>query len=288
MRGTTTLAPMSTRLDPATVGVLCCALGGLVVAGVLAGQGGAAATRTVPVATAPAIEATAAPGPVETADGDGTGAMDRAAGASAEQVDGLVHASRPQAPRAAAEWVARTAAATGIPAPAMRAYADATLAAEVSSPACHVGWTTLAALGLVESAHGTYGGSVLGPDGRSTPAVVGPALDGVGLAAIPATEEGTRLHGDPTWEHAVGPLQFLPSTWQRWAADGDGDGVADPRDLDDAARAAAAYLCAGGRDLATSEGWSAAIFSYNRSEAYVRDVLADADGYAADVASSGP
>ena len=33
----------------------------------------------------------------------------------------------------------------------------------------------------------------------------------------------------------MGPLQFLPSTWDRWAADGDGDGVADPQDLDDAA-----------------------------------------------------
>ncbi|MGZ6753179.1 MAG: lytic murein transglycosylase, partial [Nocardioides sp.] len=48
-----------------------------------------------------------------------------------------------------------------------------------------------------------------------------------------------------------------PSTWRTWATDGDGDGTADPHDLDDAAAATARYLCAGGYDLASGTGWAA-------------------------------
>ena len=98
-------------------------------------------------------------------------------------------------------------------------------------------------------------------------------LDGSGdVAAVP---------GDGgTWQRATGPLQFIPSTWERWGSDGDGDGVADPQDIDDAAYAAARYLCASGADLATGPGWSAAVFSYNHSDAYVRSVYDAAQAYA--------
>ena len=41
-------------------------------------------------------------------------------------------------------------------------------------------------------------------------------------------------------------MQFIPSTWRTWQTDGDGDGVADPNDIDDAALAAAGYLCQSG------------------------------------------
>lgn len=190
------------------------------------------------------------------------------------------HADRPDAPWAGMEWVASTAEETGIPEPAVRAYADAVLARRADRPGCHLGWTTLAAIGAIESGHGTHGGATVGLDGRPSMPIIGPALDGYGVAAIPATPESTRLHGDPTWDHAVGPLQMIPDTWFRWAADGDGDGLADPQDLDDAALAAAGYLCAGSRDLATGEGWHDAVWSYNHSEDYVRDVLARADEYA--------
>ena len=78
----------------------------------------------------------------------------------------------------------------------------------------------------------------------------------------------------------MGPMQFLPETWAAWAADGDGDGAADPRDLDDAAAAAARYLCAGGRDLGTGVGWTSGVLSYNHSAAYVADVRAAATSYA--------
>nr|WP_281362125.1 lytic murein transglycosylase [Cellulomonas humilata] len=119
------------------------------------------------------------------------------------------------------------------------------------------------------------------PDGRPSVPIVGPALDGSGgTAAIPARAEDTAWHGDAVWSHAVGPMQFLPSTWSRWASDGDGDGAQDPNDIDDAALAAARYLCASGRDLATPEGWQAAVLSYNHDDAYVALVLATANGFA--------
>lgn len=193
----------------------------------------------------------------------------------------------PPAPRAVTAvtadpaWVAGVATATGISAVAVAAYGRADLMLGAEQPGCHVGWTTLAAIGDIESGHGTHGGAVLGVDGRPSIPVVGPALDGVGVAAIRATPESTAWHGDPTWDHAIGPMQFLPGTWERWAADGDGDGVADPHDIDDATVAAARYLCAGGGDLATAEGWHRAVLSYNHSEEYVAAVLARADAYAA-------
>ncbi|MFC7494553.1 MULTISPECIES: lytic murein transglycosylase [unclassified Nocardioides] len=174
-------------------------------------------------------------------------------------------------------WVADVAARAGIPAPAVRAYANAQLAEPED---CEVGWTTLAGIGWVESQHGTLGGRTLGEDGHSSSAVLGPALDGRKFAAIPATPESTAWHGDPTWDHAVGPLQFIPSTWETWGADGDRDGVADPNDIDDAAFAAARYLCADGHDLTSGAGWADAVFSYNHSQTYIDDVYAAATAYA--------
>lgn len=178
------------------------------------------------------------------------------------------------------DWVARTSRAAGIPAPAIRAYAAAQVRLAAEQPGCHLSWNTLAGIGWVESQHGTIGGRSLGDDGHSTTPVIGPALDGDGFAAIRATPTSTAWHGDPTWEHAVGPLQFISSSWQRWGADADGDGVADPRDLDDAALATGRYLCADRHDLATGSGWNAAVYSYNHDQSYVRQVLAAANTYA--------
>jgi membrane-bound lytic murein transglycosylase B len=187
----------------------------------------------------------------------------------------------PGRPTVSGAWVEDTAAKAGIPAPAMRAYGEATLLLSKEDPGCHLGWTTLAGVGYVESLHGTIGGRTLRADGLSSTPIIGPALNGKGkFAAISATPAGTRLHGDPTWDHAVGPLQFIESTWQRWAADGDGDGKKDPFDIDDAAYATAHYLCADGHDLATAAGWNGGIFSYNHSADYIRSVYAAAEAYA--------
>ena len=191
-------------------------------------------------------------------------------------------APQPDAPSAPTKvdpaWVARMANRAGIPAAAVRAYATA----QLSEPTgCTVGWTTLAGIGWVESQHGTIGGRTLGEDGHSSTPVLGPALDGKGdFAAIRATPESTSWHGDPQWDHAVGPLQFIPSTWETWGSDGDGDGVADPNDLDDAAFTAARYLCADGHDLTTGAGWADAVFGYNHAQSYVDAVYAAATAYA--------
>jgi membrane-bound lytic murein transglycosylase B len=186
-----------------------------------------------------------------------------------------------QLPRTLAQWVASVSSATGIPARAVQAYGDATLELATEDPSCHLGWPTLAGIGWIESGHGTHGHATLGPDGVPSIPIVGPALDGTnGTAAIHATAQSTQWHGDPMWDHAVGPMQFIPSTWARWGADGDGDGVANPQDIDDAALAAGRYLCAGNRDLSTWDGWDAAVLSYNRSEAYAQKVFARAQAYA--------
>jgi membrane-bound lytic murein transglycosylase B len=177
-------------------------------------------------------------------------------------------------------WAATTGAAAGIPAAAMAAYGSVELRVRHEQPGCHLAWNTLAGVGWVESEHGTTGGRTLLADGRSSTPIIGPALNGQGFAAIRATPASTAWHGDPTWEHAVGPLQFIGSTWERWGADGDGDGVQDPLDLDDAALAAGRYLCADRHDLATVTGWNAAIHSYNHDRAYVLSVLDAANTYA--------
>lgn len=173
-------------------------------------------------------------------------------------------------------WVRRTAAGTGISERAVQAYGAAVLGLPKG---CELGWTTLAGIGWVESQHGTIDDRTLGADGRSSEPILGPALDGEKFKAIPATPATTALHGNPRWDHAMGPMQFIPSTWSTWARDGDHDGVEDPHDLDDAAAATAAYLCHGDRDLTTSSGWNAAVFSYNHDNAYVVAVHAAANRY---------
>jgi len=75
--------------------------------------------------------------------------------------------------------------------------------------------------------------------------------------------DGGMLDGDTTWDRAVGPFQFIPSTWARWKADGNADGVADPQNIEDAALAAGRYLCAGGTNLADGTGWWRTILSYD-------------------------
>ncbi len=165
-----------------------------------------------------------------------------------------------------------------VPDAALRAYRQAATSMAATTPGCQVAWTMLAAIGRVESDHGRYGGSQLGSDGVSRPAIVGPQLDGAGpFAAIPDSDGG-QLDGDRVWDRAVGPMQFLPSTWRSVARDGDGDGQASPNDLDDAALGSAVYLCGAG-DLSGEDGKSRAAFRYNQSDYYVALVLAYERGY---------
>jgi membrane-bound lytic murein transglycosylase B len=121
----------------------------------------------------------------------------------------------------------------------------------------------------------------VGADGRLSPPVIGIALDGSpGVRAIRDTDRG-RLDGDTAWDRAVGAMQFLPSTWARWATRASSDGAPpDPQNVDDAALAAARYLCASGGNLSTGKGWWKAVLTYNESTAYARNVFSAADAYA--------
>ena len=175
-------------------------------------------------------------------------------------------------------FTASSLAEHDLPSAAMRAYKNAAHEIDASDTGCHLPWTLLAGVGRVESDHGRYGGSVLGSDGVPRPAIVGVALNGKGpVAAIHDTDNG-RFDGDKVWDRAVGPMQFIPSTWRYAGRDGDHDGLANPNDIDDAALAAAAYLCHG-HDLGTEAGEKAAVYSYNASDYYVALVLAFAKGY---------
>lgn len=160
----------------------------------------------------------------------------------------------------------------GIPSVVLGAYLDAATALAREQPNCRLPVALLAAIGKVESGHAR--GGRLDSSGNAVPPILGPELNGTnGFAAIPATDGGA-LDGDPVWERAVGPMQFIPSTWRNWASDGNHDGIADPENIYDATLAAARYLCADGRDLSTDAGIRSAILSYNDSVAYLRLVTA--------------
>ena len=167
----------------------------------------------------------------------------------------------------------------GIPAIAMRAYVAAEETMADADPDCHVSWSLLAAIGRVESNHGRFGGARLNPDGTTSRPIRGVPLDGSGpVARIMDTDDG-RLDGDRTYDRAVGPMQFIPSSWRRVASDGNDDGRSDPNNIYDAALAAGVYLCAGDGDLRDPHDREQAVLRYNRSQSYADTVIALAESY---------
>lgn len=136
-------------------------------------------------------------------------------------------------------------------------------------------WTIIAGIGKVESNHGRYGGATIGPDGTTNPPLIGIPLNGTnGTATIRDTDNG-RLDNDTIWDRAVGPFQFIPSSWAIFGVDGNGDGTVSPHNVFDAVPAAVRHLCPNGQ-VTDIEG---AIFSYNHSNQYVRDVLEWSSAY---------
>jgi membrane-bound lytic murein transglycosylase B len=174
-----------------------------------------------------------------------------------------------------------TAERTEIPRRALAAYAGAALWLARTEPECGLGWNTLAGIGAIESVHGTYLGARADADGMVSPSIIGIALDGSeGVMAIADTDDG-ELDEDQQWDRAVGPMQFIPTTWAEYAEDGNLDGEADPHQIDDAALSAAHYLCESGGDVTTDDGWTAALAAYNRSVTYAIDVADLAGSYGA-------
>jgi hypothetical protein len=107
-----------------------------------------------------------------------------------------------------------------------------------------------------------------------------PGLSWTVLAAIGQIESGDGANVGPSSAGALGPMQFLPSTWTTWGIDGFGQtGPPDVMNPYDAVPSAARLLCADGAARGGA-ALSAAIFDYNHANWYVREVLQLAAAYA--------
>ena len=165
------------------------------------------------------------------------------------------------------------ASPVAVPVVNIDAYQAAERSVAAQNPNCHMPWTLVAVIGRVESAHANNGkadgaGELLAP-------IFGPILDGSlsGNNVIHDTDGGA-MDGVSGYDRAVGPMQFLPETWNRYGADGNGDGVVDPQNLFDAALTTGKYLCDGGLDMRDLTQQNRAILRYNNSMAYVANVMA--------------
>ncbi|GAA1481153.1 hypothetical protein GCM10009624_15930 [Gordonia sinesedis] len=158
------------------------------------------------------------------------------------------------------------------------AYRAAEKTMATTTPRCGIDWKLIAGIGKVESHHAETGDV----DARGTlrSPIFGPRLDGslAGNQVVNDTDGGL-LDGDPAFDRAVGPMQFLPGTWKSFAADGNGDGIIDPQNLFDAALTTARYLCDGNLDLRNAGSQVTAVLRYNNSMTYVQDVLGFARSY---------
>ncbi|MFH8698810.1 C40 family peptidase [Streptomyces chartreusis] len=173
--------------------------------------------------------------------------------------------------------------AADIPPRMLTAYKKAVRQVGKYAPKCRgMRWPILAGIAKVESNHAV--GRSISARGDIRPKIYGVLLNGSGAggntSVFPDTDGG-KWDGTAQAERAVGPFQFLPSTWDSVGEGANGDKQADPHNADDAALGAALYLCGNGRDLAKRAQLEASIFQYNRSNAYVSNVLAWIDQYTA-------
>ncbi|MGA4844787.1 C40 family peptidase [Streptomyces sp. G5(2025)] len=190
----------------------------------------------------------------------------------------LVVAVREPAPAPPIQTVGKVA---GIPQRMLAAYQNAATRLPKEAPKCKgMRWPILAGIAKIESNHA--GGRKVSASGEIRPKILGVLLNGSGAGGnhttFPDTDNG-KWDGTSSGERAVGPFQFLPSTWQANARDANDDGTKDPHNADDAALGAAVYLCGNGRNLSDRSQLKGAIFQYNRSHAYVSDVLSWIDRY---------
>ena len=158
----------------------------------------------------------------------------------------------------------------GIPATVLDAYKKAETTLREAKPGCNLPWQLLAAIGRVES--GQARGGQVRADGTTIKPILGPQLDGNGFALIKDTDDGA-YDGNSAYDSAVGPMQFIPSTWAWAGRDGNGDGKKDPNNIYDAALAAGHYLCRNNWDLSQQDDLDRAILSYNQSREYLNLVM---------------
>lgn len=196
-----------------------------------------------------------------------------------------VPAAAPEAPPTPELPTSAVASPLGIPTVNVSAYKNAANILATTMPGCGIDWTLIAGIGRVESTHANDGkadqlGQLIEP-------ILGPRLDGT-LAGnnVISDTDGGALDGDPNFDRAVGPMQFLPETWNRYKADGNGDGISDPQNLYDAALATGQYLCDGDLNLRDLGQTTKAVLRYNNSMAYVANVLAWSTGYATGIVPS--
>ena len=170
-----------------------------------------------------------------------------------------------------------------IPMVAYDAYHSASAAASTVTESCVVDWSIVAGIAQVESRHGRIDGDhVVARDGDVVPQIRGRALDGTRGTQTIADTDGGELDGDPTWDRAMGPLQFIPTTWRELGRDGNADGTEDPDNLFDAALTAVAHLCLREPGDYTDRGQlRRALIAYNASGRYADDVLRWIDRYRA-------
>ncbi|MFF8468483.1 lytic transglycosylase domain-containing protein [Streptomyces griseus] len=231
----------------------------------------AAAVAALAASQAPA--ATLAEGPAGGGDpkaaGEDTASTDGAATGNSPYYTDLPPLVTPDKPGSSSSLPAAGSAEAGIPATVLAAYKQAEQTVATTDPGCRLPWQLLAAIGKVESGH-ARGGHV-DANGTASPPILGPALNGQGFALIKDTDGGA-YDSDAVHDRAVGPMQFIPSTWASWGQDANGDGRKDPNNIHDAALAAGRYLCANDRDLAIAADLDRAVLSYNRSNEYLRTV----------------
>ncbi|UUU34654.1 lytic transglycosylase domain-containing protein [Streptomyces sp. CA-210063] len=235
-----------------------------------------AATTALAAATVAALAASQAPGVTTDSAGrqtagapspDATPQADDTASGNSQYYTDLPPLDSPTPTPGTGDTSGTTA---GIPATVLDAYKKAEASLRDSKPGCNLPWQLLAAIGKVES--GQARGGRVDAGGTTIGKILGPQLNGNGFANISDTDNGA-YDGDSTHDRAVGPMQFIPSTWEWAGRDGNDDGAKDPNNIYDAALAAGHYLCRFDWDLSNDGNLRSAILSYNNSTAYYNTVM---------------
>lgn len=169
----------------------------------------------------------------------------------------------------------------------LASYRSAEAALARDAPECRVPWWLLAGIGKVETNHAA--GGQVDASGTTTSRIVGPRLDGtaVGGRVTRDTDDG-ELDGDLTFDRGVGPMLIVPQTWAGIGRDGNGDGVADVSNADDAAVSVGTVLCSAGTDLMTRQGLAAGLVEFDDTATFPGEVLPWAVHYRTAVPAATP